>query len=400
MNQPTSGVIELLQKLIRVPSPNPPGDCRQIADFCESFLQRAGFDTVKVAPDERAWSVVAQAGDGDGPSIMYHAHIDTVPLGQNARWQYDPWGGEIDEQRIYGLGSVDDKAPLAAMMQVGADCLARGPLRGRLVIVCAAEEEVGGVLGTKWLAEQGFLPHCDFVVVGEQTNNRVATANKGVLRAAFHVAGRTAHATNPWRGRNAINGMAHLILALEHYQEALSSRAHPLLGPPSINAGVIAGGVSANVVADACTLWVDRRMVPEEAPEAVKQELIAITRALQEQDPERHYSVDGFQVSNWFQSTPTDSLTRRFLEIASEVTGAPQESVGYLPGSDAKHLVELAKQGIVVFGPGTYEVAHSTDEYTEIEDLQRTYKILRRFLEETLQESSPRAIATASDPTG
>ena len=99
-----------------------------------------------------------------------------------------------------------------------------------LVVVCAADEEVGGRLGTKWLADEGYIPECDFIVVGEQTHNRVATAHKGVLRAAFHVAGRTSHATDPWRGRNAINGMAHLILDLEQYQtETLEPRRHPLL---------------------------------------------------------------------------------------------------------------------------------------------------------------------------
>lgn len=379
-------VVELLRRLIRIPSPNPPGDCRAVADFCEAFLRECGFATTNVAPDGRAWSVIGSAGSGDGPSLMYHAHIDTVPLGQNARWSYDPFAGVVDGGRVYGLGSVDDKAPMAAMLQVAADLRGRlDKLRGRLVIVCAAEEEVGGVLGTKWLAEQGHLPACDFVVVGEQTHNRVATANKGVLRATFRVGGRTSHATDPWRGRNAINAMAHLILDLERYQrEELETRPHPLLGPPSINVGVIAGGVSANVVADACTINVDRRMVPGEDPAAVIAELEAIVAARRAADPERTYEVGAYQVSRWFEAAADDPLTRRFLAISAAETGAPAEPVGYLPGSDAKHLVGVARRGMVVFGPGTYEVAHSTDEYTEIAELEATHRILLRFAEATL----------------
>lgn len=380
-----AAVVELLRQLIRIPSPNPPGDCRAIADFCEQFLQAAGFSTAKVAPDERAWSVIGSAGSGDGPSVMYHAHIDTVPLGQNARWSYDPWGGEVSEGRVYGLGSVDDKAPLAAMLQVAAELAPRlRELRGRLVIVCAAEEEVGGQLGTKWLAENGHLPVCDFVVVGEQTHNRVATCNKGVIRAAFHVAGRTAHATDPWRGANAINGMAHLIADLEDYGRELEWRPHPLLGPPSINVGVISGGVSANVVADACSIRVDRRTVPGEDPHAVISELQTIAAARAALDLSRRYSVDSFQISNWFQAAGTDAHSARFLQISARETGTPAEPIGYLPGSDAKHLVGVARQGMVVFGPGSYTVAHSTDEYTEIAELQSTFAILQRFAEETL----------------
>jgi succinyl-diaminopimelate desuccinylase len=385
MSQTVSPVTDLLRQLIRIPSPNPPGDCRAIADFCEQFLQQAGFETVKVAPDERAWSVVGSAGNDAGPSVMYHAHIDTVPLGQNAEWSFDPFAGDISDGRVYGLGSIDDKAPLAAMLQAAADFVSqRDAWHGRLVIVCAADEEVGGALGTKWLAENGHLPPCDFVVVGEQTHNQVAVANKGVLRATFFVSGETAHATDPWRGRNAINGMAHLILDLEQYQQELEGRPHPLLGPPSINLGVIKGGVSANVVADACSLAVDRRMVPGEDPQAVIRELQAIVEARQALDPQRDYSVDSFQISNWFEAEVDNDLTRPFLRISAEETGEPAEPVGYLPGSDAKHLVGVARQGMVVFGPGSYKVAHSTDEYTDIGELETTHRILRRFLEETL----------------
>lgn len=378
-------VVRLLQELIRIPSPNPPGDCRAIAAYCAAFLEAAGFSTTLVAPDERAWSVVGVAGSGDGPCLLYHAHIDTVPLGQNARWSYDPFGGQVDGGRVYGLGSVDDKAPLAAMLRAAADCRASGPLRGRLVVVCAADEEVGGQLGTKWLVDQGHIPPFDLAVVGEQTGNRVAIAHKGVLRAAFHVRGRTAHATSPGRGRNAINGMAHLILALERYQaEVLAPREHPLLGSPSINVGVIEGGVSANVVADACSIRVDRRMVPGEDPEAVKAELQALVARRSREDPEREYGVDSFLVSDWFQSRGDDPWTRRLIAISAEEMGAPAAPVGYLPGSDAKHLVGIARQGIVVFGPGTYEVAHAADEYTAIAELEATHRILSRLAGELL----------------
>jgi succinyl-diaminopimelate desuccinylase len=382
----TYSLPNLLQELIRIPAPNPPGDTRAIAEFCQSYLEAAGFTTALVAPDDRAWSVVAEIGNNGGPTVMYHAHIDTVPLGQNARWSYDPFAGEIDGGRIYGLGSVDDKAPMAAMLLAGASLRARQEqMRGRLVIVCAADEEVGGQLGTKWLADNGYLPPTDFAVVGEQTYNRVATAHKGVLRAAFHVKGRTSHATDPWRGRNAINGMAQLILDLERYQrEELEARPHPLLGPASINVGLIEGGVGSNVVADACTIRVDRRMIPGENPQAVIAELEAIVATRQAADPERTYSVDSFLISNWFQTDASHPHTQRFLAISAEETETPPEPVGYLPGSDAKHLVDIVDGAMVVFGPGTYEVAHSTDEYTDIAELETTYRILQRFLDRTL----------------
>jgi len=385
MQQQHSPVVELLRELIRIPSPNPPGDTRAMADYCAALLERAGFETMVVAPDGRAWSTIGVAGTESGPSLLFHAHIDTVPLGQNASWRYDPFSGTIADGRIYGLGSIDDKAPLAAMLRAAVDCAAGGPLRGRLVVACAGDEEVGGQLGTRWLVDQGYVPACDFVIVGEQTHNRVAIAHKGVLRAAVHVRGRTAHATDPARGRNAINGMAQLILDLERYgSEVLAQRSHPLVGAPSINVGVINGGVSANVVADACTIKLDRRMVPGEDPGEVRAELEAIVAARGRADPEREYALDSFLVSPWFESRGDDRYTQRLLELCAAETGAPAEPVGYLPGSDAKHLLGVARRGMVVFGPGSYEQAHAVDEYTEAGELEQTYRILARFADELI----------------
>ena len=81
-------------------------------------------------------------------------------------------------------------------------------LDGTLILVAAAEEEVGGQLGTKWMADNGHLPACDFIVVGEQTSNKVAIAHKGVMRATITTTGKSVHATNPDRGINAITAMA------------------------------------------------------------------------------------------------------------------------------------------------------------------------------------------------
>ncbi len=385
----TGGVnvlVALLQELVRIPSPNPPGESRQVAEFCFNFLKSKGFATEILSPDGRAWSVVGVLGAADGPSILYHAHIDTVPLGQRARWRDNPYSGAVVEDRVYGLGSVDDKACVAAMLQAAADVAGSSEkLRGRLVVVCAADEEVGGQLGTKWLVDAGHIPTCDFVVVGEQTRNRMAVANKGVVRATFRVAGSTAHATDPWRGCNAINGMAHLVIALEQYQAELSARQpHPLLGVASINVGVIEGGVSANVVADACSIRVDRRLIPREDPQVVIGELQAIASSRQDVDSDRNYTVDSFVVSNWFETSTDSAYLRRFLEICNAESGSGADQVGYLPGSDAKHLVAVARMGMVIFGPGTYEVAHSTDEYVEIGELGSTHRILWEFARKTI----------------
>ncbi|GAB4410601.1 MAG: M20 family metallopeptidase [Anaerolineae bacterium] len=378
--------VALLQELVRIPSPNPPGDTRAIAAAIAAWLQGAGCDVRVLAPEAKpeAASVVAIVGQG-GPVIMLHAHSDTVPVAsaEAQRWSVDPYSATIRAGRLYGKGSVDDKAPLAAMMITAAHVTAqRERLRGTLVLVAAAEEETGGQLGTRWLAEAGHLPACDFIVVGEQTHNRVATAHKGVLRATVQVHGRSAHATDPDRGVNAITAMARIVLALEAYHRALAERVHPMVGVPTCNVGVIQGGSTANAVPDHCVIVLDRRMIPGEDPAAVQAELEQVVRGVEIAPAE--VSLSGFQVSNWFSSTAAGPLAKLFLDCVAREVGDSPGPVGYLPGSDAKHLTGLVRGEMIVFGPGSYQVAHAFDEYVDLDEYASTVRILKDFADRAL----------------
>lgn len=382
----TLGLVELHQALVRIPSPNPPGDTRAIAEYIAEAMRAIGCDVTTPAPDEKpeAVNVVASIGSG-APVVMLHAHIDTVPVAADeaGKWTSDPYAAEIRDGRIYGKGSVDDKAPLAAMMQAVFHAAALGDqLQGTVVLVAAAEEEVGGKLGTRWMAENGHLPESDFTIVGEQTYNRVATAHKGVVRAAIRATGRSCHATNPDRGVNAIAAMARIVLALEQYHHDLAQRHHPMVGVPTCNVGVIQGGSTANAVADSCVIYLDRRMIPGEDPLEVQRELEAVVASVN--SGEATFSVGEYLVSNWFNSTIESSLAQTFMDCVRQELNADPGPVGYLPGSDAKHLVGITRGEMVVFGPGSYEVAHAFDEYVDIGELESTTAILRNFLDRTL----------------
>ncbi len=379
---PPSLARELLPDLVRIPSPNPPGDTRAVADHVAALLRAWGYTVNVVAPDAKpeARSVVATLG-ADQPSVLYHAHIDTVPIGASEAqgWSSDPYTPTVRDGRLYGKGSVDDKGPLAAMLAVGQRLSqSDAPVHGQFILVAAAEEETGGQLGTKWLADAGHIPPADFVVVGEQTHNRVATAHKGVLRATVRTVGRSVHATNPDRGVNAINAMAHIIPALEDYHRRLAERPHPLVGAATCNIGAIQRGATANAVPDWCEVRLDRRLIPREDPAQVQRDLAEVVAGVALPAGARA-EVGDFLVSNWFETDAANPLTQRFLAAAQDVLQADAGPVGYLPGSDAKHLTGIARQGMVVFGPGSYEVAHAADEYVDLRELAATEEILWRF---------------------
>ena len=357
-----------------------------MAAYVAEAMRAVGCMVTTPAPEAKpeAVSVIARLGSG-APVILLHAHIDTVPIAADEaqRWTVDPYAAEIREGRVYGKGSVDDKAPLAAMMQaMFAIAAQRERLAGTVVLVAAAEEEVGGALGTRWLAENGHLPMSDFIVVGEQTLNRVATAHKGVVRATVRATGRSVHATNPDRGVNAITVMARAVLALDQYHRDLARRIHPMVGVPTCNVGVIHGGSTANAVPDSCVAMQDRRMIPGEDPAEVQRELKAVIASVDA--GQARLSVGDFLVSNWFSSTVESPLAGAFLDCVRQEQQTDPGPTGYLPGSDAKHLTGVARGEMIIFGPGSYEVAHAFDEYVDIAELEATARILRTFLERTV----------------
>lgn len=377
--------VSLLQRLVQIPSPNPPGDTVAIADFVAEQMRAIGCQVRQPAPPQKpqARNTIATLGAGE-PRIMLHAHIDTVPIAatEAASWSVDPYAGEVRDGALYGKGSIDDKAVLASMMLVMMEAAQQDDLAGSLILVAAAEEEVGGQLGTKWLADKGHLPVCDFIVVGEQTGNRVATAHKGVMRATVRTAGKSVHATNPDRGVNAIVAMSKIIAALDHYHHDLSRVIHPVVGAPTCNIGVIAGGSTANAVPDACAIQLDRRMIPGEKPEDVVGELRAVVESLQLAPAT--VSIGDFVYSRPFDSPLKSDHARRFMDCARRRLDDDPGPVGYLPGSDAKHLMDLARGDMIIFGPGSYEVAHAADEHVRLDDYAITTEILLDFVRETL----------------
>jgi succinyl-diaminopimelate desuccinylase len=377
----------LLADLIQIPSPNPPGDTTALADYIAQWLTDTGAEVHTTAPADKpeAVSVVATMGDGSAPVIMLHAHTDTVPVADDEaqHWQSDPFAAVIRDGAMYGKGAIDDKGILAAMMMAFKRAAhLEGSWHGTLVLVAAAEEEVGGQLGTRWLADTGALLQADFIIVGEQTHNRVALAHKGVMRATITARGKSVHATNPDRGINAITAMAKVIGALNAYHQQLKEREHPLVGHPTCNVGTIQGGSTENAVPDRCTVRLDRRMIPREDPEVVEQELRDVVASVDVRPAE--VEVGQFLFSSWFDSNLSTELGQQFLQIVKAEHGPDAEPQGYLPGSDAKHLMELCRGDMIIFGPGSYEVAHRIDEHIELTALAQSERILTQFLKKAL----------------
>jgi acetylornithine deacetylase len=129
---------------------------------------------------------------------------------------------------------------------------------------------------------------------------------------------------------------------------------------------------------------VDRRLLPGETSQSVQDELRGLIASLSLRNAVAE--IGDFLFSAPFEVAGTDLYTQTFLEMVQFVLGTSPGPIGYLPGSDAKHLINSARQGIVVFGPGSYDVAHASNEFVEVKELEEAARILERFARTVLME--------------
>lgn len=358
--------IAFLQELVRVPSVNPPGETGAAVAVCAAPLRAAGFAIRTVEHEPGKPSLIAEFGPDDGPMLLFNAHVDVVPTGEPAAWRYPPFAAEIAEGRVYGRGAGDDKASVTAQV-MAAVALARSgvPLRGRLVVNEVADEETGGGGAQASIAALGAMP--DWVIVGEQTRNRVALGEKGAAGVEIVTMGRAAHGALPWEGANAIEAMARIVVAiLDELGPAYAARTHPFFHPSSASFNLIAGGVKQNVVADRCEVFFDRRLVPGEEPAAAMAEVRAVAERVVGGLP--GIAVEVRPSWTWHPTmTEPDAPVARAMLAANRYLGLSEELTGFSMGTDGRFF-GAAGCPTIIYGPGDPRLAHIPDEWVGIDE--------------------------------
>jgi acetylornithine deacetylase/succinyl-diaminopimelate desuccinylase family protein len=309
--------------------------------------------------------------------LLYHAHIDTVPAGELALWSTDPFGGEIKDGRIYGRGAGDDKGSVAAQIMALVTLVRAGvPLVGCLQVAVVADEESGGLVGTKWLHDEGVLAP-DYLVVGEQTNNRVAIGERVACGIDLTVFGRSAHGATPWAGENAVLKAARALSWLQdRLFPKLQARAVPYLPPPTLNVGKIQGGIQWSIVPERCKVEMDRRLIPGETREMAMAEIRALLDEFNETvEPLRYELFSTGEVAPNINTPPDDPFVGVANEALEDSCGEKRSLTGYVQTSDGRWF---AGDGIpiIIFGPSDPAVAHATDEQVSIEQLTEATRFL------------------------
>src|SRR5215208_4583750 len=232
---------DLLARLIRFKTVNPPGDEREAQEFLAGYLGDAGLECELLAADDARPNLIARLrGETEGPTLCLLGHVDTV-LADPAVWTHDPWSGDLVDGFVWGRGALDMKGQVAAEVAAAAT-LARGgwrPARGDLVVTLVVDEEAGSACGARWLTqEHPERVSCDLLInegggnIFELDGRRhygVCCAEKGVFRFSLTTEGVAGHASIPRMGDNALLKMAPLLERLGERQPPLDLGDEPLV---------------------------------------------------------------------------------------------------------------------------------------------------------------------------
>jgi len=363
--------IALTQELTRFDTINPPGNEQGCIVHIGRLLEAAGFSCRYAPMAEGRPNLVAKLGGStDATPIAFTGHVDVVPLGARP-WSRQPFGAEIHDGAIYGRGTADMKAGIAAFV---AACIELAPrLSGTpgVVLVITAGEETGCEGAFHLARRTDALSAAGALVVAEPTSNRPLVGHRGALWLKALTHGVTAHGSMPDKGVNAVYKMAHAITRLESFDFNIAR--HPVLGPPTLSVGWTRGGINVNSVPDRAETGIDIRTIPSQRHDHVRTQLAAY---LGEQVTlETLTDVPGV----WTE--PDNPWMQRVFATAAQITGTTPiaEAAPYV--TDASALAEpLGHPPIVIMGPGDAHMAHQTDEYCRIDRIEQARAIYARLI--------------------
>jgi acetylornithine deacetylase/succinyl-diaminopimelate desuccinylase-like protein len=425
----------LLQELIRAHTVNPPGNESRAAEILRGYLARDGIDCEWIARDPERANVIARLPGGDGPSLAFLCHTDTV-LADPSEWTRDPWSGDVIDDEIWGRGALDMKGQVAASAVAFAS-LAREGFRpsGDLLFVATADEELGegDAFGLSWLvSEHPESVRCDFAVnegggdrllLGGNPVYLCATAEKMAAAFLLRVHGRSGHASMPGIADNALVKAARYIEALADYapeptlipearalleavlgealtaeeaaararelDPALGDLVEPLLAL-TLSPTMIEASQKRNVIPAVCDVVVDCRLLPEQTPRDAEPLIRAV---LGPGDYELQWIEPAGGTRSPLETPLWDALASFVEQTEPRARLVPNACAGF---TDSHYLREGF--GTVAYGffptkamdPDlATKLIHSADERIAIADLELGVEMLRHVAREMLGRTVP-----------
>lgn len=398
--------VEFLAELVRVPSDNPPGDCAAPAERAHELLENlldlevetdvVPQDIVQANGMISATNLIVRRRFGQGgPTIALNAHGDVVPPGRG--WTRDPYGAEIIDDPDHGLvmfgrGVAVSKSDFAtytwALLALIELEKAGVPLNGAVELHFTYDEEIGGNIGPQRLVEHK-LSKPDMVICAG-FSYAVTSAHNGCLHLEVVVNGKSGHAAIPSTGVDALEAATGILNALYGHRAQLSLRHSkvPGIDTPTLNVGLIQGGINTNVVPDRVTLRLDRRIIPEESAVEAESQLRALIEAAVANRPGITVDINRILFAEPLLELP--GAARMIIALrtrAEEEFGVAIPVHGVPLYTDARHYSTAGIPTVLYgAGPRTLQEAngHGADECLRLSDLKKATAVVALTLADLL----------------
>ena len=386
-----------LQQLIRVPTDTPPGNNAPHAERTADLLQAFEFEAEKYPlPQAEVTAygmqsitnlIVRRRYDKGGKTIALNAHGDVVPPGEG--WTKNPYGGDIENGKIYGRASAVSKSDFASFTFAVRALESLGlPLKGAVELHFTYDEEFGGEMGPGWLLKNGLTKPDLMIAAG--FSYEVVTAHNGCLQMEVTVNGKMAHAAIPDTGVDALQGAVHILNALYAQNVIYRQITSQVKGikHPYLNVGRIEGGTNTNVVPGRVSFKLDRRMIPEENPAQVEAAVRQVIAEAAGECPGIRVEIKRMLLANSMRPLPGNKPLVDAIQKHGEVVfGVPIPAMGTPLYTDVRLYAEAGIPG-VIYGAGPRSVLESNakraDEHLDLEDLRRATKVVARTLRDLL----------------
>ncbi|MBQ6426016.1 MAG: YgeY family selenium metabolism-linked hydrolase [Clostridia bacterium] len=368
-------LIAFTQRLIRCRSYS--GEEEGVVQILSEKFKEIGAE---ITIDRYGDIIACVKGDRHGPTILFDGHIDTVPVPDPSVWSHDPFGGEIADGKLYGRGTSDMKGADAAMaIAILRYVQAHGrDFPGEICFAGVVHEECFEGVASREISR---IVKPDFVVIGEASEMNLKIGQRGRAEIKVETYGKSAHSSNPEKGINAVYKMVRLIERL---------RAVPVPEYPGLAKGnmeltdiVSVPYPGASVLPSLCSVTYDRRLLPKETPGSVLKPVLDIIGQMEAEDPEfkakayftageeRCYTGEPIADTRFFPGWKYDASEPYVQKVKQRLDeiGICPELTAYNFCTNGSHYAGEAGIRTMGFGPSREDLAHTVDEYVEVDQL-------------------------------
>ncbi len=391
----TEDLLKLCSDMIAIPSVNPPGDVSRIVDYITNYLKEHKIPFDIVGENEDRPNILARYGTPGNKTVVFNGHCDVVPVGDENKWAFPPFSGEIKDGVMVGRGTSDMKCGMGAFLFAVAMLADAGvKLSGDVLMTIVPDEETGGAYGTQWLFNHGYIKG-DWGIVAEPTGmDNIEVGQKGTMGMNLYATGTTAHGSlTPYVGDNAIDKLVKILPMMYELREihgnydgeiakvmeiskekAKAVQKTPgvenIMDHVTVNFGTIQGGVKRNVVADTAMAELDVRVpigvsheeVMAKVDEIIKKSgLTGITATYDNPRGGNYVSVN-------------DPIVATVKECIKELLGIDMITAYQWASSDTRYFRE-AGISTIQYGPSNTEGIHNYNETVNVADIITASKV-------------------------